>query len=178
MSPGLAAAVARLEASSRAPRWFADPAVQPGHWVHFEAPLALGVVGDAAAFVDTGEPSDTYPSGGRLHLLLHGSGHHLTGAQSASPIPRDDNHSLWARFRVLLSTLDAKDSGSSQIDTLEARYTARTVGQLSKMLQPGYTAAWMAGYARVTARIPTASGLLLAATPLYVEHIDAPDTPE
>src|SRR6266545_840789 len=40
--PGLAAAVARLEASDRAPKWFADPGIQPGQWVHFEAQPSVG----------------------------------------------------------------------------------------------------------------------------------------
>lgn len=178
---GLAAAVARLEASSRAPRWFADPAVQPGHWVHFEAPLAVGTVADAVVFLDPGEPTEDYPSGGHLRLLLHGSAHYLTGTRSAPSTTDDGNRSLWGRFKGVLASLDAMDSESAQSDLSGTRHEWRieqVVGHLSRILEPGYTAAWMAGYARVTAKIPTGAGPLLAATPLYVEHIDAPAASE
>ncbi|WP_020418419.1 SAVMC3_10250 family protein [Amycolatopsis sp. ATCC 39116] len=174
--PGLAGAVARLEASERAPKWFADPDVRPGQWVHFEAPMSYGVVVSAATFLDVGEPVDGYPSGGQLRLLLHGSSAHLLGAgHPEHRTGRDVTFSLWLHFTHALREANV-ENGRSDLDDnqLFHGWLKRVLRWLDQEFQPRYTAAWVAGYARVTARIPTPSGTVLAATPLYVEHVEPP----
>ncbi|GHF12436.1 hypothetical protein GCM10017786_53020 [Amycolatopsis deserti] len=174
--PGLAQAVAALEASSRAPKWFADPEVRPGDWVHFEAPMSYGVVAGAATFLDVDEPVPGYPTGGQLRLLLHGSRSHLVGSGFATHDPDPEmTHSLWLHFTIALREAEA-DNGRSTLDDdrLFEGWLRQALRWLTREFQPRYTAAWVAGYARITARVPTPSGMTLAATPLYVEHVQPP----
>ncbi len=176
--PGLAAAVARLEASDRAPKWFTEPGIRPGQWVHFEAPMSYEDLGGAVVFLDVDQAGEWYPSGGRLRLLLHGSSKHLvgSGAPELPPRVRGDGGSLWPRFVHTMTPNDEKDV-EFEIPRSEHSFLTRVVrmlDQLNNRLQPVYTAGWVAGYARVTAVVPTDPGTLLAATPLYVEHVAAP----
>ncbi|WP_409463224.1 SAVMC3_10250 family protein [Amycolatopsis sp. GA6-003] len=169
---GLAAAVTRLEASDRAPIWFAEPGIRPGQWVQFEAPMSYGDADGAVFFLDTEQADELYPSGGELRLLLHSSSAHLIGP--AAPLDVGSFASRWGRFLEVLSR-DREDG----VELLPAFHpflarVARAMDRLTDHLQPHYTSAWVAGYARVTAVIPINTSTLLAATPLYVEHIAAP----
>lgn len=69
--------------------------------------------------------------------------------------------------------------GNARLDPFES--AIRTFAKKLSWHVSKLTAAWMAGYARVTAAIPHAphpwSGRLIVATPLYVEYIDPPDGP-
>ncbi|MDQ0378457.1 SAVMC3_10250 family protein [Amycolatopsis thermophila] len=174
--PGLAAAVAGLEASPRAPKWFAEPGLRPGQWVHFEAPMAYGEIGGSVVFLDVDEAVDGYPTGGRLRLLLHGSRDHLVGALPGAERDMDPgHHSLWVRFVQILMELDEPDRAEA---AEHPRFLARMVDSLDALadrLQPRFTAAWAAGYARITAVVPVDECTILAATPLYVEHVAPPD---
>ncbi|VVJ21325.1 Uncharacterised protein [Amycolatopsis camponoti] len=181
-------AVDVLEKSSRAPSWFADPDVRPGTWTHFEAPMAYRVLslhpGEALVFVDVDAATPEYPTGGRLRLLLHGSAHHLLETRSGSERESERlRGSRWHEFAEMMRLFLTDDAAAKDPDAAKTIqdysefYASRIwedVRNLTRTLQPGYTAAWMAGYARVTARIPTADGVVLAASPLYVEHIDSP----
>ncbi|NIH86517.1 SAVMC3_10250 family protein [Amycolatopsis granulosa] len=174
--PGLAGAVAALEASPRAPRWFAEPGVRPGEWVHFEAPMAYGEVGGAVVFLDVDEAGAEYPTGGRLRLLLHGSRHHLVGSLPAERDMDDRwHHSMWVRFtQVLLKLTDPGQAGNAG----DERFLGRVVTAMDRLadrLQPEFAAAWVAGYARITAVLPEDERTILVATPLYVEHVAAPE---
>jgi hypothetical protein len=185
----LGKAVDTLEKSSRAPLWFADPEVRPGTWTHFEAPMAYRVIsfhgGEALVFVDADAATPEYPTGGRLRLLLHGSAPHLLETRSGPD--RESGGRLrgsrWHEFAEMMRLFLTDDAAAKDPDAAKIIqdysefYASRIwedVQNLTRTLQPEYTAAWMAGYARVTARIPTADGVVLAASPLYVEHIDSP----
>ncbi|MBN9743185.1 hypothetical protein DMP23_19100 [Amycolatopsis sp. A1MSW2902] len=187
-APALQQAVNVLEQSSRAPSWFASRDVRPGMWVHFEAPLTYRVLTwrdvTSLVFVDADVASPEYPTGGRLRLLLHGSAQHLLGARpgTADEAELRLRSSLWAEFADVLrgSLLGSPDDDADTRlpDQVVQRYADRiwdNVQDLTKSLQPNYTSAWLAGYARVTALMPTVDGTVLAASPLYVEHIDSPE---
>lgn len=182
--PSLAAAIRMLDGSSRASAWFAEARVRQGNWVHFEAPLSHRVAGDSVIFLDDNEATDEYPTGGRLRLLLHGSRRHLIGEP---PMNLDDDipnllpSSSWVTFaEYLLRTVEKFDhKGRNSVDDTTWRPwgsddVEHGVDVLTGIMQPRYTATWMAGRARVTAIIPTDSGTVLAATPLYVEYVDSP----
>jgi uncharacterized protein DUF7019 len=184
--PGLATAVSTLEASSRAPVWFAAPQVRPGMWVHFEAPLSYSTISRGVAFLDVDKPSREYPSGGALRLFLHGSSFHLIGPRGVVVDPSElrISRSAWYQFfrgleeasRLGDESEHLADAGDPAESTSRyVRGVERQVQRLTQLLQPELTAAWMAGYARVTAVVPTPSGAVLAASPLYVEHVDPPD---
>lgn len=149
-SPSRARAVARLEAAERAPKWFADPDVRPGQWVHFEAPMSYGVVVGAATSLDVDESVDGYPSGGQLRLLLHGSSAHLLGAgHPEHRTGRQVTFSLWLHFTHALCEATV-ENGRSDLDDnqLFAGWLRRVLQWLDREFQPRFTAAWVAGYAR------------------------------
>jgi hypothetical protein len=181
--PGLAAAVAELEASTRAPLWFADPAARPGNWVHFEAPLSYcNIGGGTVVFLDADEASAEYPSGGRLRLVLHGSHQHIVG----EPVPSAHREldPFWLSSSVLDIFIECLKNYSRALDETSwnresgsltlPQSLERDLSSLTGALQPRYTAAWMAGYARITAVVPADNATILAATPLYVEHVAPP----
>lgn len=182
--PGLARVVAALEASPRAPKWFADPEVRPGQWVHFEAPLSYAVTGSVTFFLDSTTPSTAYPTGGRLRLLLHGSEEHLVGAPPMVGFDRSYGP-LGSRWNYVIETLNAHEQVTEEtafdVDRRDASGPPQRlmvmVNRVSEAMQTEFTAAWMGGYARVTALYPRGQGAMLAATPLYVEYIDPPENP-
>jgi hypothetical protein len=133
-------------------------------------------LGGAVVFLDVDQADELYPSGGRLRLLLHGSSKHLVGpgAPELPPRVRSDGGSMWPRF---VETVTRRDEKDVELPPAAHPFLARVVqvlDQLNSRLQPVYTAGWVAGYARVTAVIPTDTGTLLAATPLHVEHVATP----
>ncbi|MFF6980300.1 SAVMC3_10250 family protein [Streptomyces sp. NPDC008343] len=91
VTPDLESVISALEASDRAAMWFGDPAVQPGQWVYFEAPLCYAPLGlrdepGAVVFIDHGEPTAGYPTGGQVRLLMHGSEAHVVGSATSPPV--------------------------------------------------------------------------------------------
>lgn len=195
--PGLDAVLAALENSDRAPIWFTE-ALQPGQWVHFEAPMSFTTIRRAVVFLDVERQSAAYPSGGEVRLLLHGSAEHLVGSDSPphtsveelseqaatrSDIHADEFASLFNHFIRLieyraLQGIEVDDDPawpfSRHIPGSGLDYALPT---LSHNLHLPYTAAWMAGYARVTAVVRRSHlpHSVVFATPLYVEHVSPPD---
>lgn len=173
-----------LESSGRAAGWFADEESQPGQWVYFEAPLSYMVIGGSVIFLDLGKPTDSYPTGGVVRLMLHGSRIHLTGSTSVQEIPmRAIGRS---RFYAMMRDLDRYLTAEEE--ELDASTTPATEGEslsyklyriitiLDRSMELDHTAAWMAGYARITAILPSTPGIgLVIATPLYVEYIAEPN---
>jgi hypothetical protein len=196
--PDLARVISALESSDRAAGWFADDAVQPGQWVYFEAPLCYTPLSDryaplsdghqprAVVFLDHGEPTASYPTGGAIRLLMHGSAEHLLGGAVVSPASQDDGRTDGSRnpsrytelrtFARLLYQLNRRDQlnlrvpssdAEPDLDRMTAPYSTRyrlemqvppVVELLDHLLEPRLTAAWMAGHARVTAVLPLPSG--------------------
>ncbi|WP_409467123.1 SAVMC3_10250 family protein [Amycolatopsis sp. GA6-003] len=155
-----------------------EPGVRAGQWVQFEAPMSFGTALGAVVFLDTDQPDDSYPSGGGLRLLLHGSIRHLVGHVAPAAVPQEvvsEPYSWWPGLvRSTLRRADDKDSELQDPGKMFVTKVARFLNELTDELQPHYTAGWVAGYARVTAVIPTDTTTLMAATPLYVEHISPP----
>ncbi|WP_158894822.1 SAVMC3_10250 family protein [Amycolatopsis anabasis] len=202
--PELDEVIAQIEESTRAARWYADETVRPGQWVQFEAPLNYSAMGrkyfhSAVLFLDSGQQD--------VRLLLHGSPEHLLigrdrrvavdseldkfaeGLNSPSyeyfwyyvaggrygltfhTDPRDAIRAVWAEGPQGFSKGDIQSALRLTVDLLDERFSP-------------VTAAWMAGYARVTAsttllRQPgTDPARLVVATPLYVEYVHPPEADE
>ncbi|MFE2539005.1 SAVMC3_10250 family protein [Actinacidiphila glaucinigra] len=197
---------------SASARWFAEPDLQPGSWVWFEAPLnyqalrgpwAVGMV----LFTDTPGPVEGYETGGSVRLVLHGSARHLVGDRepfvaeslSAEEIPasiggQGASHGMsWGRLAMhvpaLLSALRGEPGATSEVPPSEISGTTLSDGthdllrNLDAQVAPE-TAAWMCGYARITAVTtwvnpdkrddPTIR--YVVGTPLYVEFLAAERT--
>ncbi|WP_409179370.1 SAVMC3_10250 family protein [Amycolatopsis sp. VS8301801F10] len=181
----LDAVLAALDSSDRAAKWFADDGARPGDWVQFEAPMSYTCAWFAAVFVDLDQATDSYPTGGAIRLLLHGSEQHLAGAQSgrgnydaaAGYLPEPTGSDL-LRVVTLLKRLP-DDTGQSLFteagdDPLSEKF-GRVVDALSERLAVRHTGAWMGGYARVTGVLGhTAERRIVTATPLYVEYLSEP----
>lgn len=176
--------IAALDSSSRAAGWFADQESRPGQWVHFEAPLSYTAISGLVIFLDPGKPTDNYPTGGAVRLVLHGSAVHLTGSTSVTAIPeraigRSRFYQMMRDLDHYLTVEEAKLSVSTapapEDESLPSRLD-RVITILDRSLDLEHTAAWMAGYARITAKLTSASGVdLVITTPLYVEYIAEPN---
>lgn len=202
----LARVIAHIERSAR---WFAAPEAGPGQWVHFEAPLNYlvldgGPVPGMTLFVDRATPSADYPTAGATRLVLHCSGSHLriedrprkiatpTGQEVAIPDPSAAYASGSGVFtantiNLLLSTLRSQPAPSDG-DVIPPRSgtkqhlpgaTAELLRAIDGRVHPE-TAAWMAGYARITANFTSqANGnarpvRYVIASPLYIEYASPP----
>lgn len=198
--PTLDTVLAALDGDDRAPVWFTEP-VQPGQWVHFEAPMSYIVIGKAVVFLDVDEPSTAYPSGGEVRLLLHGSAEHVVGTTqpprtsvdelstqaakySSDGVDAEAYASVFNHFFRLIDHASRQDIDSVEEDRmLSFKNSIRAAGldhvlpTVSRHLHLPSTAAWMAGCARVTAVARSAAGhrSTLFATPLYVQHVAPPD---
>lgn len=172
----LDAVIAHLEGTAR---WYEED-VQVGQWVHFEARLGYHVLGgeNHPTVLLLAEPADRT---GSRRLVLHGSPEHLLGGQATPPATDWDDgvlHGSFASFlrpliRHLMITEDknpVEDDGKSGA---LLRQGLRMLNRfLDRALDPD-TAAWMAGYARVT--MNTAGLPVVIASPLYVEYVSPPD---
>jgi hypothetical protein len=203
LTPDLDRVVSALEGSDRAPKWFADDNVQPGDWVHYEAPLGYVSIGDMVVFLDSDQPTPAYPTDCRLRLLLHGSLGHLVGVRPGRLVDKDHESVRFHRSSFFLAlecfraSLEAgKEDGSYDVyDWVTARLWPKQISDefnvviaaLDARLHSRYTAAWMAGYARVTALLPHRPwsrdgrqrpkepiGKIVVASPLYVEYVSQP----
>ena len=181
--PDVEKVIDALENSARAAAWFADKGARPGQWVYFEAPLSHIVIGGSVIFLDLGKPTDSYPTGGVVRLMLHGSRIHLTGSTSVEAIPmravgRSHFHLMMRDLDRYLTAEEEKFDTSTipanEDESLPYRLN-RVITTLDRSMQLELTAAWMAGYARVTAVVPSTPDVnLVVATPLYVEYIVEP----
>jgi Family of unknown function (DUF7019) len=193
----LARVIAHLEESAR---WFLDPGISPGEWAHFEAPLNYLVVEsddrELVFFVDRGKASADYPEGGTDRLILHCSSHHLLVENRPARVPAPSGGGLGLdpgasgpgifgldAMELLLSRLhdrpgpsdeDYRPLGSGIADNL-SRAVNRLVQTIDRRVHPE-TAAWMAGYARITAccPAPTPGTRYIIASPLYIEYATPP----
>jgi hypothetical protein len=170
----------RIERSDRAPRWWAEAGLTPGQWVHFEHRLNYGVLdfpgsatvffwsAGAAAFWGGTAAEASRDIGDPAWLLLHGSPEHVVGHRPPRFSQRDNRCAMPAHGQLPTG------------DQLLFR-VADVLRGLSQVL-PTTSAAWMSGYARVTAtvRLPPGKRIpdrIVIATPLYVEYVDAPPFP-
>lgn len=178
-----------LEASPRASKWFADDTVQPGEWIQFEAPLNYAVmetpdVAPTVLLLDARMRRGRPQSHVRPRLLLHGSAAHLLGSHAPAPsvdlstvlrdlIPGSAAPAVRLLIRDLQSRERTQDSlHGSEHNALHHYPTPmlrRFVRSLDHKMGPE-SAAWTAGYARVTIR-PDPTDVLVA-TPLYVEFVE------
>lgn len=193
--PELDDVITALERSERAAVWFTDNA-QPGQWVQFEAPMSYTTIGKVVVFLDADAQSAAYPSGGDVRLMLHGSSEHLVGgdpvprtsveelseqAAARSAIDADAFASVFNSFFDLIEYGSRQDINSLEEDrvmSLKNRLPAagldHVLPTLTRHLRLPHTAAWMAGYARVTAYTSAGQRSTVFATPLYVEHVSPP----
>ncbi|MEU6170167.1 SAVMC3_10250 family protein [Streptomyces tanashiensis] len=168
--------------------WFQDPAARAGQWVYFEAPLNVFVTfmqPDTVMFIDPHPGAvDGYDQSHGARLLLHGSSDHLLsavtpvrleyepiGRQSGPPIP---DMSLAPLSEVSLPTAEDQ-AGPTPVIKRPGGLPSKLhklfgAAQKATSVQ---SAAWMRGYARITATIGISKGgrtPCVLATPLYVEH--------
>jgi hypothetical protein len=191
--PKLDSMLAELDRSGRDAVWFTE-ATRSGQWVHFEAPMGYSTVGKAVVFLDIDQPSDGYPSGGDARLVLHGSAEHLlegsyprtsvdelsAEASTRSSIDAEAFASVFNHFFSLIEYESRRDFNGVEphrVMTFKNRIRAagldHVLPTLTNHLRLPYTAAWLAGRARVTAVAGPRSTVF--ATPLYVEHVSPPD---
>jgi hypothetical protein len=172
-------------------KWWDADDVEAGDWIFLEERINYWVIqvakGSAVVlFLKLAQDEIR-----RTRLLLHGSPEHLTSAVKAQHRLRSESASLSPsdgfRFRdmlpVLRKVVHSLDNGSKK----EGPYGARNLSwdiedlvlELDKSSTPA-TAMWLAGYARVTARIEASStkktkATLMTASPLYLEVLMPPD---
>ncbi|MFI6008655.1 SAVMC3_10250 family protein [Streptomyces sp. NPDC051243] len=182
------------EGDLRAGSWVQFEA--PLNYLMLRGPLAP----DMVLFVDPPRPVEGYETGGRVRLVLHGSARHLVGSQNpvvAEPPPLDMEQlgalggSIGGSFgrlvlppaASLLTNLAGEPAVTSDLPRLgdpegwrEVRTLADGTCQLLTTLDgqlPAETAAWMCGFARITAVIDappsSESATYVVGTPLYVE---------
>lgn len=155
--------------------------------------MGYTTIGKAVVFLDVDGPSEGYPSGGEMRLLLHGSSEHLlegssprtsvdelsAEASTRSPIDAEAFASVFNHFFDLIdyeSRQDINEPESNGVWAFKNRVGAAgldyVLPTLASHLRLPHTAAWVAGFARVTAIVGQRSTLF--ATPLYVEHVSPP----
>ena len=191
--PKLDSIITAQDRDERAPVWFTE-AVRPGQWVQFEAPMGYTTISKAVVFLDVDEPSESYPTGGKVRLVLHGSAEHLlegsyprtsvdelsTEASTRSPIDAEAFASVFNHFFDLIEYESRQDiNGHESHGMMSFKNRIGVAGldhvlpTLTSHLRLPDTAAWLAGRARVTAVVGNRSTVF--ATPLYVEHASPPD---
>lgn len=195
----LAQVIAHIEKSAR---WFLDPQATAGQWVNFEAPLNYLMVNrgdrDLVFFVDRNVATADYPTGGSARLLLHCSSTHLRIGNRLTRVPAPPGESVVMgggsgpdvfvedSIKLLLKTLRSQGPPSNENQPLPAvmlashlpSATTRLLRAIDARLYPE-TAAWMAGYARITASFAVPSSFeesvrYILASPLYIEHTIPP----
>ncbi|WP_328771115.1 SAVMC3_10250 family protein [Streptomyces sp. NBC_00286] len=177
-------------------RWFAEPDLRPGQWVQFEAPLRCvtlrGQYRHLTLFADPGpgeEPDHERATGCRL--LMHGSVRHLVGhlpePVDGPPLEELDGggHSAGTTFMTnagrVVRALAEQEGGDTAVASPEGTSTGgnglggsgvRDLLHAIDARTPAGTAAWMRGYARVTALLPAkdTNARCLVASPLTVEY--------
>ncbi|WP_406315762.1 SAVMC3_10250 family protein [Streptomyces sp. NBC_00118] len=171
--------------------WFADPNVQPGDWVWFEAPLQYvtlpGAFQHIVLFADPapGQHAE-YEQEANCRLLMHGSMRHLIGyaPATADGTALEGMHDGGASFGIkfLTSAGQAVSALSTQHDPVAegvpappVQLTGSAVHDLIEIVDQTYgpmgAAAWMSGFARVTIVLPASdtTARCVVASPLTVE---------
>ncbi|MBC6448093.1 hypothetical protein GPZ80_13035 [Actinokineospora sp. HBU206404] len=186
----MARVIAHIE---RTARWYDDPAAVAGHWVHFEAPLNYlvldgGPVPGMTLFVDRA----TQP--GSTRLILHCSSNHLRIEGRAQAVAPPAGHTVETadsggsgagaitnNIDLLIGLLSAQPSASDGHVVAPNHYAGRHLpGATIDLLRTidgrthPETAAWMAGYARVTANFVVGTTRYVIASPLYIEYAPPP----
>ncbi|SDJ28339.1 hypothetical protein SAMN05192558_11473 [Actinokineospora alba] len=178
----------------RTARWYTDPGAVAGQWVHFEAPLNYlvldgGPVPGMTLFVDR---AGGHPEAGRSRLVLHCSGTHLRiedrprtvvppAGQAVEPAPHSGSGAgafTANTIDLLLGVLRAQPpatDGTSVVPAPSAgRHLPAATAELLRTIDGRThpeTAAWMAGYARITANfVGPGSVRHVIASPLYIEY--------
>ncbi|SDL39089.1 SAVMC3_10250 family protein [Streptomyces indicus] len=173
-------------------QWFADPEIQPGQWVVFEAPLhCVTLPGDFQHMVLFADPAPgqdpDYEQETGCRLLLHGSTRHLLGYSSATAdgAELEGIQSIGASFGIkfLTSAGQAASALSTQHDpvadgapTPPSQFTGSAVHDLMAVVDRTYgpmsATPWMYGYARVTVVLPATdtTARCVVASPLSVEY--------
>jgi hypothetical protein len=200
----LARVIADIEISAR---WFTDPDVKAGQWIHFEAPLNHLEVDsdgmDIVFFVDPKTATANYPTGGSTRLILHCSGSHLRTRNPPTRVDRPNGEqvrlvqpsgsgpgvftvdNIQLLLRLLRSQPQPVDNDKPPLPIPPRQLRLPTaVSRLLRAIDSRVfpeTAAWMAGYARVTASVAAPGKRLhpahyLIASPLYVEYAAPPST--
>lgn len=154
--PNLDVVIDQIERSARSSKWYVDDRVMPGSWVQFDTPLNYARVGesdflnpdsvlqsDALVFLEPRhEPTDGNDI--KTRLLLHGSASHLVGGNRTRPSNAGLSPSFGPEFFAMLGRCVPGDR-------LPGDLAETLIQQLDRSHGPS-TAAWMAGYARVTLR--------------------------
>jgi hypothetical protein len=181
--PDLARVIRHIDESSRSARWFEEDTLEPGDWVHFEARVNYRImdikvrrrgIDPVSALLFWTVPGERNDS---TRLLLHGAAEHLERDTAAGPPSRGQlslGPSTAYGFVDLVQALEGRPGRE-----VDGRQVSKLLDRLEGEM-PDDFAAWMAGYARVTANIstppadPNAAHRILVASPLYVELVGRP----
>jgi hypothetical protein len=179
---------------SRKILWFADPTAQSGNWIHFETKLDYAFPrepnasdDEAGSFVVFWNPPTSANEQGAI-LILHGSGKHMIEGGALQRDSREfEVRSPYSQARALQdwSRFYSEEFFDPGNEPLEQRRFLEGVTNLLRYCYQSVaegSAAWMSGYARVTATDRSRSrGLwpyqdvpIVVASPLYVSRTDAP----
>ncbi|MEV6203227.1 SAVMC3_10250 family protein [Streptomyces sp. NPDC051771] len=174
-------------------RWFADDGLRPRDWVWFEAPLhCVTLRGDyrhMVLFADPVHGQDLeYDDKAACRLLFHGSAHRLIGFAPMvvdGPVPGiDGGSSIGTTFlttaghvvRALSVEHDPIAEGAeSPLVCLNGSGVRDLLTAVDTRNEGASTAAWMYGFAQVTADLPAEGGLsrCVMASPLALEVMPA-----
>jgi hypothetical protein len=185
------ATVAEIE---RTARWFAEPGLEIGQWVQFEARMAWTVASfgfeiELDYLAGAGEPAGGPRRGGTgiamfvdveeddPRLVLHGSPQHLMEHAAANSevtwghAPIGSAPSTLRRFidSATRNALDKPETGPRRATVGNDLLRAMTQLRETRQLAPS-TGEWLGGYARLTDRYDD----IVCATPLYVQRMPPP----
>lgn len=162
----------------RSARWFTEESLQPGAWVSFEAPMNYFTLGapfnGVLLFADIPQATESYPTGGSVRLVLHGSSRHLLSSRSVAevnPPPEQQFEAVFGGssgddFEIVVSNSDllrealhvrGVDPPLRPIEFRRCTALRHAALQLLTTLDAAShpeTAATLIGYARVTAYLP------------------------
>ncbi|TDV44925.1 SAVMC3_10250 family protein [Actinophytocola oryzae] len=152
-------------------RWYEEK-VPVGGWVHFEARLGQCMVDSGESGLRVVLFAEPPGHAGPPRLVLHGAPDHLLGrvtepAGGRDHVPASESWMVRPLIWHLATELDGKTSHGDYHSDLPVLNEF-----LDQHVDP-HTAAWMAGYARVT--VDTGDLPLVVASPLFVEYVSAPD---
>lgn len=172
-------------------RWFAEPGLQAGNWVWFEAPLrCVTLRGDyqhMVLFLDPAPGQETeYEQETGCRLLLHGSSRHLVGyTPAAVDGPALESVDRGSSMGTMFLTTAGQVVGALSLGhdpvaegvpapatDLNGNGVRELIDAIDSWQGPPGSAAWMCGHARVTADLPAtdSAARCIVASPLTVEY--------